>query len=175
MKFRKFPKAFTLKKVLINVKGGFTLIELLIVIGIVTTLTSLTVVNLIKPQTQATFSSALNVMSSDIKSQQLKAMTGESLGQPASLEHGIYFEANKYTLFKGSTYSASDPENFVVNLENDITLTGITLPNSQVVFSKRSGNVSNFVDGSNTLTINNTQSGESKTLTIQRYGAVFIN
>ena len=120
-------------------KFGFTLIELLVVIGIFTILSGYATINLLKPQTKASVDSATTTLVSDLRSQQLKAMVGDTEGAASAQPHGIFFETNRYTLFKGLSYSPSDSANFVVNLETNVNLTSITFPSSQVVFSRRSG------------------------------------
>lgn len=158
-----------------NTSKAFTLIELLVVMGIFSVLAGLATVNLIKPQTQATFSSAVNVLAADIKGQQLKAISGDTSGEATSQAHGIYFESDKYTLFRGSGYVPANPGNFVVDIESGNSLTSITFPTQQVVFAKRSGEVTSYVSGSDSLIIQSTQSGEQKTITINRYGAISVN
>ncbi|MBI4033246.1 MAG: type II secretion system protein [Candidatus Blackburnbacteria bacterium] len=156
-------------------KRGFTLIELLLVMGIFAILAALATVNLLRPQTQASVSSTTQVLTADVKGQQLKTMAGDTEGQTAPGPQGIYFEAARYTLFQGSAYSAGDPANKVVNLENNLTLTGINFPTSQLVFARRSGEVAGFVAGSDSVTVQNTQSSEQKTITVNRYGTIVIN
>ena len=158
-------------------KSGFTVIELVIVMAIVALLTGLTTINFIKPQTSATTQSAINTLIADIKEQQIKAMAGDSedsTGATPAQPHGIYLEANKYTLFRGASYNPSEPNNFAVNLETGLTLS-TTFPSSQLVFTKRSGEITSYSAGSDTITVTNSQSGEQKTITINRYGAITIN
>lgn len=143
--------------------------------GIFSILSALATVNLLKPQTQASIDSTVEVLIADIKQQQLKAMVGDSEGQASTEPQGIYFETEKYTFFRGHTFNLSDPNNFTVNLETSANISNIAFPSSQVVFLKRSGEVSGYIDGSNTLSIVNTQNGQQKTITINRYGSLTIN
>jgi prepilin-type N-terminal cleavage/methylation domain-containing protein len=152
-------------------KKGFTLIELLIIMGVMATISSFAVINLIRPQTKSSLDSTVKVLISDTKEQQLKAMIGDGDGGAAS-SYGIYFESGKYTLFKGSSYSPSDPNNFIVNVDSATTLSS-TFTSNQVVFQQRSGEVSSFSGTNNTVTA--TAGGESKTLTINAIGTVSVN
>jgi prepilin-type N-terminal cleavage/methylation domain-containing protein len=152
-------------------RQGFTLIELLIVIGIIAIVSSFAVINLIRPQTKASLDSTLTPLVSDIKEQQLKAMVGDGSGSTPSA-YGIYFETNKYTIFKGNTYSLSDTNNFIVNLQGDTSITN-TFTSNQIVFSQRSGEVVGFSSPNNTLTISS--GGDSKTITVNALGNININ
>lgn len=153
---------------------GFTLIEVLLVIGLMGILTVLVVVNLVRPQTSASLDGTVNTLVADIKSQQLKAMSGESLSATTAQEHSIRLQTNNYTLFKGTTYSGADADNFVVTLQTGITLAN-TFPSGTLIFSKASGEISGFTAGSNTITITNSISGQAKTITLNRYGAITVN
>ena len=151
--------------------SGFTLVELLIIIGLFTILSSFAVINLIRPQTKANLDATVTVLISDIKEQQLKAMIGDAGGDTPGA-YGVYFGTNQYTLFKGSTYSPSDTNNFVVSFQGDATST-TTFASSQVVFSQRSGEVASFSASNNTVTI--TSSGDAKTITINALGTISAN
>lgn len=153
---------------------GFSLLELMVVMGLIAILTALTVTNLIRPQTSASLDGVVNTLASDIKSQQLKAMVGDSLSATSAQEHGLRIQPTNYTLFKGASYSGGDTDNFTLQQGSDITLS-TTLPSSVLIFTKAAGEVSGFVNGSNTITVTNSVSGQAKVLTINRYGAVSVN
>lgn len=159
-------------KTVTNPQSGFTLVELLIVMALIGVLTTLTVVSLIQPQRSASLSGTVDVLVADLRSQQLKAMAGDSVSDSVAQPHGIYIEPNRYTLFKGSGYSGSDSDNFIVQPES-ITLS-TTFASSQVSFQKASGEPSGFNPSANTITVSNL-SGESKTITINRFGVVTVN
>ena len=154
---------------------GFTIIELLLVIGIFAIVATLATINLVKPQTQASVDSTTQTLTADLKQQQLKAMAGDSEGASSAQVHGIKFFSDRYILFRGSTYQVGESSNFEVKLETNITLTSINFPSAEVVFLRRSGEVLNYTAGSNNVTIQNTQSSEQKTITVNRYGAITIN
>ena len=129
-------------------------------------------INLIRPQTQASLDTTVKTLVTDIAQQQIKAMGGDTDGTSEAIEHSIRFEANRYILFRGTIYSAAEPSNFSVNLEGSLQLS-TSFPSSQVVFQKRSGEVT--VPGSNTVTVQNIQTGQQKIITINKYGAITIN
>ena len=153
---------------------GFTLIELALIMGIIAILVSFITINLLKPQTTASTSSSTQVLIADLKEQQIKAMAGDGEGTANSQAHGVYIEPTRYTLFRGTTFSSGEPSNFTVNLESGLSLS-TTLPQQQIVFTKRSGEVAGYTLGSDTITLSHTQSGDQKVITINRYGAININ
>src|SRR3989337_3900526 len=86
-------------------RQGFTLIELALIMGIIAILISFMSINLLKPQTTASTSSSVQILGADIKEQQIKAMSGDSDFETTTDSQGIYFESNRYTLFRGPTYA----------------------------------------------------------------------
>lgn len=156
---------------------GFTIVEVLLAMAIFAIISAFTTINLIKPQTKASVETTATTLVSDLRQQQLKAMVGDGENQTSASEYGIRFEADKYILFRGSTYSGADPNNYQVLTGSNVTLSNNLPPASlsSNVFSKRSGEVSGYVSGSDTITITNTSSGEQKILTVNRYGAITIN
>lgn len=157
-----------------GIMTGFTLVEVLVVMGLVAIISSLSVVNLIQPQTSANVFGVAETLVADLKGQQVKSMVGDSFGTVAAQQHGVYVQSGSYTLFKGASYSAGDSANFVIQPDSTITFS-TTLPSSQAVFAKASGEVVGFTNGANTITVSNTVSGESKTITINTYGAITVN
>jgi type II secretory pathway pseudopilin PulG len=156
-------------------EAGLTITELIIVMGMFGVLTMLATTNLLRPQTQASIDSALYTLVADMRQQQLNAMVGKISGDGSTQPFGIHFEQNSYTLFSGTLYIASDPDNFIVDLETGVELTGINFPSADLVFAKNSGDVSGYSGGSDSVSITHLSTGVSKTLTVNRYGVVSIN
>lgn len=154
-------------------KNGFTLIEVILSMAIFAILSGFVVVNLFSPQTKSAVNATATTLVTELRQQQIKAMSGETEGAATSQSFGIYIEPTAYTLFKGSSYNASDVSNFKINLETNLNLSS-TLPSSQIIFSKRSGEVQNFVTNQNTILLTNTAGGEQKTIRINRYGVVDV-
>lgn len=151
---------------------GFTLIELIIVMGIIMLLFGFVMVNLLQEQHIVSVNSSVDILIADISSQQTKAMLGKSDGITSGNSYGIYFESDRYTLFKGNSFSASDSTNFTVMLDENTVFNSVTFPNNIVVFSALLGEVNGFIDGNNTIVLTNSQGTEIKTITINRYGVV---
>ncbi len=140
---------------------GFTLLELLVVMGIAAILLSFTTINLVKVQHNVTISAATDTLIADLKSQQIKAMSGSGGGG----NFGIHFtSSNTYILFQGSTYVPS-PTDFSVVLDDPMKVS--SSPTDDIIFSHPSGEIT-----PSTITINNTAGGEVQTLTINKYGVV---
>ena len=151
---------------------GFTLVELIIVMGIILMLSGFATINLVKQQNTTSVNSSVDVLVSDIKSQQTKAMAGVKGDLSNNISFGIYFQSDRYVLFRGTTFSSTDSANFTVFFDENIAFSDIKFPNNTIVFQVRSGEVSGFAPGGNTLTIQNVSGLEKKTVTVNRYGVV---
>lgn len=148
-------------------QSGFTLIELLVVIVIIGVLFGLSTINLGQANVTASLNSTASKLMASLKSQQILAMSGGTSGSGQAQAQGIHFGVDKYTLFSGTSYSASDPDNLTVNVSGDTSLTS-TLPGDTILFSKASGEFSGYSASSNTITINNAD--DTKTITINQLG-----
>ena len=111
-------------------------------------------------------SSALDVLMSDIRSQQSLAMSNDS-------SYGIHFESSSYTLFTGGTYAQGSASNFVVNLDGGIGFTNVTFPNSQIIFLPGSGDISDYSAGSDSFTLASSVTNKSSFVRIDKYGATY--
>lgn len=151
---------------------GFTLIEAIIVTALLSLLVSIASFALLRPQATASVEAVAGVLISDIKGQQLRAMVGDGGSQGP---FGIHFTQDRYILFQGQQYEAFDPNNFAVVLDSGVRLIDITWPNGELIFAKRSGEVSDFTDEQNTTTVVHIGTGEQQTITINRFGAITIN
>ena len=135
--------------------AGFTLIELLIVIGITTILLSLSTINLVRVQQKTNLTAVVDTLIADLKSQQIKAMKGDSGGG----DFGIHFTgSNSYIL---------TPDNFTVNLDNPIQIS--SFPGNDIVFTQISGEVAN---APNTITLTNSAGGDQQIIDINKYGVI---
>lgn len=152
-------------------RKGFTLIETIIVISIIITLLgSIMAVSLnFRPSTL--INSNITTFLTDLKNQQMKAMTGDTEGRGVPDTYGIYFQTNNYTLFHGSVYSAGNPDNFVIPLDSQLQFSD-TLPNHTLLFTAQSGEITGFVSNQNTVTISDAAGELSKTISLNKYGSV---
>jgi prepilin-type N-terminal cleavage/methylation domain-containing protein len=155
-------------------QAGFTMVELLVVMALFATLITLTTVTLVRPQASASITKTANALVADIKAQQLRAMAGDSDSASSAQPYGIYVQGGQYTMFKGSAYSGADSDNFVIGAGSGITLS-TTFASTQVVFAKGTGEVNSFNGSANTITVSSATSGQTKTITINRYGVVTVS
>lgn len=153
-------------------RAGFVLIEMIVVFGMLAVLTVMTVTNIFGSKRTATLSGAIDTVIADIKSQQIKAMSGAQINGTSPLGYGIYFDSSGYTLFRGLTYSALDITNARVTLDTRLQIVNILFPSSSLVFASRSGEMVGYDSNANSFAIRNVDSGEIKTIQINRYGVI---
>lgn len=158
-------------KTLIRTRG-FTLIELVVVMSAVAVLVGLVSVNLVTVQDKANLNTTMNTLIADFRTQQLKAMAGDTQGSGLVGRYGLYFEQNGYTLFPGGTYDPQGSRNVFVELPDSVVFEDITLPQSQIIFEIGNGEVVGFSDSQSTLTLTNTSSDEQEVIELNRYGAI---
>ena len=155
-------------------KRGFTLIDLLLAMGLLVTVFSFVSINLLNVQNKPLLDAHTQKLFADLKSQQNKAIAGDAGDGSAASEWGVYIEPSRYTLFKGTGYSASGTQNFSVELDSNTSL-ATTFVNSSIVFNKISGEVLNYTQGADTITVSNNTSGESRMIRLNLLGAATIN
>lgn len=153
-------------------KSGFTLIEVLLVMGLIAIIAGLSTMSLIQPQKTVSLAGTVATVVADLKSQQIKAMGGDKVSAATAQAHGIYVQTDRYTLFKGASYSVADTDNFVVTMDDGTTLSTTNMVSSQMTFTKGTGAVTGF---SSTPTITVTAAGDSKVISVNRHGVVSIN
>ncbi|MCH7541190.1 prepilin-type N-terminal cleavage/methylation domain-containing protein [Patescibacteria group bacterium] len=160
--------------------NGFTLIELVLVVALLGLALIISTVNLFRPLPKAQANSSASGILSQLRATQNKAMnTVVGTGTVAS-DYGIHFEANRYILFKGSTFDASDPVNFVIDTLTNILLT----PNlpcasppsdcNNIVFEKISGEVVDFDGSTNSVCVTETSINKTVSLTVNFVGVVDV-
>jgi prepilin-type N-terminal cleavage/methylation domain-containing protein len=152
-----------------TMKRGFTLPEMIMVMGIITTLIGLSTINLLPVQSRTSLSTSVESLITDIKTQQGKAMSGETYGT-SSRRWGIYIGADHYVLFQGDAYDANDTANFVWELPPEFSLNS-NFTDSQIVFEVGSGEIVGHVP-EYYMTLTDDQSGEAETLVLNKYGVV---
>ncbi len=158
-----------------NTQKGFTIIELVVVAVLFITISAFVTTNLIGAQHNASLSTAMSTLVADIKNQQSEAMAGEnSLGTGPNY-YGIHFDTNSYTLFSGSTYNPSDPNNQTINLDPEFQFTNISLPGvnkDDLIFIPVNGEVSGYSNSTNSVTLFDTVGKEQKVLQFNYLGVI---
>lgn len=154
-----------------NYRAGFTLVELMVTIAIFSMLVGVGAFSLIGAQHQSELASDLNTFLSDVKDQQVKAMTGDTDGESSSQKYGIYFSTNGYTLFTGSSYNPAATSNYVVTFPTGIELQTINLPGSTLIFNG-DGTIDGYSSTQNSVTLVNTNSSDQKTVNFNKLGVI---
>lgn len=152
-------------------QSGLTLIEMMLVVGILALLFAIGVVSLSTIQIVTTSTSATTVLISDLKTQQVKAMVGDTEGRGVPDNYGIKILSDQYILFHGNSYNPSDSSNFSVPVPETYTLS-TTFPNSTLLFASDSGELVNFTTGLDTVTLTNTTSSKTEVIKLNKYGTV---
>jgi len=153
-------------------RQGFTFIEVMVIMGMMAILVGFATINLIGAQRKASLTQTVDTLTADLRGQQTKAMTGQIKNGSVPAGYGIYFETNRYVLFSGSSYNAGDSSNASVPLTPPITVSAVTFPNSRILFATKSGELNGFISGSNTVTLKEGTSGQTKTIHLNQYGVV---
>ena len=143
---------------------GFTLVEIIVVGLMMAILLGLVTISLVRSQQNVSLTSTQEVLVADLRQQQLKSMIGDTEGRASSDTYGIHFDANKYVLFHGTTYSSSDTSNSVINLDSNMQFNS---PNYNVIFSKLSGSTSAKI-----IDLHDNTSSKIKRIHLNVYGTV---
>ncbi len=102
-----------------------------------------------------------------MKEQQIKAMVGDTEGTASVSAYGVHFDTATYTLFR-NTYGTG---NFVISLPSTIHISS-TFPSPQIIFATGSGELTNYVSNSATITFSDTADNSQKVITLNKYGVV---
>jgi len=150
---------------------GFSLIEVLLVISVFLILAGFGINSILNVRDSSSSTSTIYTLISDIKNQQTKAMSGDTEGRGTPDTYSVYIQSNKYTLFHGENYSASDSSNFSVSMPQD-SLLSTTFSSNKIVFASGSGEIENFTSGQDTITLRNTVTNQQSVLQLNKYGVV---
>jgi type II secretory pathway pseudopilin PulG len=151
---------------------GFTIPEIAIVMMFIIILLTWSSVNLLGSHRRAINTTTVDTLVSDISSQQATAMAGDTSNTGTSSMYGIYFQADRYILFKGSSYSTTDPRNFTITLNPTVRFSNILFPSSQIQFAVTSGAMQNYAVNQDSITISDSGAGWSKVLKVNANGVV---
>jgi prepilin-type N-terminal cleavage/methylation domain-containing protein len=154
---------------------GFSILEVILAMSVLTILMAIASINLLSAANKTYQNTTAQTLYADLKSQQIKAMNGDTEGSGTTGAYGIYFQPTQYTLFRGITYSAANPTNFTVKIPDDVNFVNISFPNSQVIFASGSGAFANYANNANSVIIKNIEGLTQKTVTLNRFGVVTSN
>lgn len=109
--------------------------------------------------------SVISTLTVDLQHQRNKSMLGID-----GSRHGIYFEADKYYLFEGVQYDPDSSDNFRVDIADNIFISSVLFAGNQIIFASGSGEIVDFVQNSDKITLTESTTGSQKTLTINKLG-----
>ncbi len=152
-------------------KRGFVLAELVVVMGIMAALFGIVYIRATNIERRTSLPTFTNELLADLRGQQTKAMSGESVAGVAEIQ-GVHFQTNQYVMFHGSSFSASDPSNIVIPFPDTVTAVSITFPAANILFAKGSGEIVDYSDETNTLTLGESLTGNQSVISLNQYGSV---
>ncbi len=153
-------------------RSGFSIPELSIVMAIMISLYLLGTSNLFSPQRTNELRTTEDTLISDMTSQQARAMTGDTASTGTNSSYGVYFQQDRYTLFKGVSYSAGDANNFTVTLGPNVRFSSINFPNDTLVYAQSSGEAAGYVSGQDTVVLEDAGEGVTRTIHVNNYGVI---
>lgn len=156
-------------------RRGFTMIEFLIALALFAGGLTLIFINVLSYKKSSELKSTIELLTTDIRSMQFKAMAGDTEGRTSTDNYGVYFGLTNYTLFNGLVYNPNQATNFVVNLPGGINFVNNFFVNSSLVFSKGSGEVIGWTQQASSIAISDSLDGRIKTISVNRYGVVDDN
>ncbi len=147
-------------------KKGITLIEILIVLAVIAILIAVVVPQFSRMRENQTIKNAVVDVISTIS-----RARSSTLASIDSSEYGVHFESNQVIIFKGTSYSAVDPENETIDITSPASISAITLSggSTDLYFSRLTGAPSK----TGTITISSTNF--SKIVTISATGSTSSN
>lgn len=143
-------------------RSAFTIIEIMIVVGIITILAGISIpVSNIFISRNELGSEALKITDA------LRRARAQSMYAVEDSAWGVHFTSADYTIFRGSSYNASDAFNDTFTLPGILNISGITITGggSDIIFDRITGVTSTF----GTTTIQG-DSSESRTIVVNPGG-----
>lgn len=109
------------------------------------------------------------ILIGEIRQQQLKTISGDQDSTGVANQYGIYLEAQRYTLFEGSSYNPLASSNIVYDVGAPSQIS-TSFPNQTIVFAKGSGEIVGFTNGANSITVSDSLTSSSQTINFNSYG-----
>ena len=153
-------------------KKGLTQVELLLTVAILAILFVLGTVIFSNFSRQDLILNEARKIKSVISEAQTKTVAGFKLGGSQALNFGVYFSSDSYVLFSGTTYDPLNVNNQELVLPENLELTTIDLPDSSLVFTKITGEVTNYNPVLNNLILRDQTIGQEKKIIINQLGMI---
>lgn len=151
---------------------GFSLIEVIIVLFIFGTIVSLPWFFLWGIGRSEALRASTREVVAVLHEAHTYTLSGRSIDGEQPSSYGIYLQPGYYVLFAGSSYNVTDPNNQRTDLPDGITFSQIQVPASSVVFTKVTGQVANFDPSQNFIELLDTNTQETRLITISMVGGI---
>ena len=149
-----------------KLKRGFTMVEIIVVVAVIAIL-SVIIVSSFSEQTKVRALQGEQISTLAI----LDQARSLAMSSKENTDFGVHFSTTAKTLFEGSTYNASDPDNIVEEAAFSTQIVNISLNGGgdSVVFDRLTGRTNEY----GTIDIQSTLDGnESSTITIYQTGLI---
>jgi prepilin-type N-terminal cleavage/methylation domain-containing protein len=153
-----------------KVQRGFTVIEILIAIAIFAIIIALPSMLLYGTSRTDNLNFAYKQVKNSIGEAQVLTVASRSTDGQNPAQYGIYITTNSYVLFSGSAYNPNSATNEVTTLPSGVQFTTIQIPNSTILFERVTGKISNYSSTQHTLVLTETNTQQTKTLTLSTLG-----
>lgn len=141
------------------------MLEIMIVISILAFLTAIIVGQFSKYQAAQFIRTDTEAIIGIIEDARAKTLSSLS-----SSQYGVYFGTDTATLFTGSAYSSSDPNNQVLELSDYVRIVDISLSGGgdEIVFERLSGNTNQY----GSITLETSGGDDNRVITVTKLGII---
>jgi len=152
-----------------NNNAGLTFLEVLGSLAIILILVALTAWGFSGFKGGQELNTAASSLLSTINEARSRSISSEDASQ-----YGVHFESSKATLFKGGSYSASDPDNEELVISPSVDIYQITLNGGgpDILFQRLMGGTNEY--GTVSLRLKN-DTAQIKVITIEASGVISVN
>lgn len=120
-------------------QNGFTLIEIIVVVGVLMLIAGGATLLFLSTQASNQREVIVSEMMSSLRESQMRAMNGESQS-----EFGVYFEANRYVEFQGTSFVEGQEGNIVNLLSAGVTIQNVGFNGADYVYYERLTGETNY-------------------------------
>ncbi len=153
---------------------GTTLVELIVIMAVIGILARVVTLNIFRGQQQASLTVTRDLLLSDIRKQQHRAMSGVTSEPGVYLDYSIRFEPQRYILYPGVIYDSNNVNNEVTVLESVLQFDPIDLTGFEITFSRLSGEIRGFDEDHRSITLKNIQTGNQYVIRFNMLGVPFV-